>query len=184
MANAECGTFPIPHSVFRIPHSAFRMLSLIVAVAENGVIGRGGALPWHISADLKRFKQLTMGHAIIMGRKTWESLGRPLPGRRSIVVSRNPQFEAAGAEVVASLDAALQLAADDSEVFVIGGASLYEEALGKTDRLYITRVLASVEGDTCFPAFDAVQWKQVERGHEEVDAGSGLRYCFERYERR
>lgn len=159
-------------------------LSLIVAVAENGVIGRGGALPWHISADLKRFKQLTMGHAIIMGRKTWESLGRPLPGRRSIVVSRNPQFAAAGAEVVPSLDAALQLAADDSEVFVIGGASLYEEALAKADRLYITRVLAKVEGDTNFPAYDAGQWKRIEPGQVEVNAVSGLRYRFERYERR
>jgi dihydrofolate reductase len=159
------------------------MLSLIVAVAENGVIGRGGTLPWHISADLKRFKQLTMGHAIIMGRKTWESLGRPLPGRRSIVVSRNPHFSAAGAAVVTSLDAALQLAADDSEVFVIGGASLYEEALSKADRLYITRVLANVDGDTCFPAVGFSQWRMVEAKPEETDASSGLRYRFERYER-
>jgi len=158
-------------------------LSLIVAVAENGVIGREGTLPWHISADLKRFKQLTMGHAIIMGRRTWESLGRPLPGRRSIVVSRNPNFTATGAEVAPSLDAALQLASANSEAFVIGGASLYEAALPKADRLYMTRVLASVEGDTFFPAFDANQWRKVEASPEILDAMSGLRYRFEYYER-
>src|SRR5262245_54827093 len=102
-------------------------LSLIVAVARNGVIGRGGTLPWHLSADWKRFKQWTMGHTIVMGRRTWESIGRPLPGRRSIVVSRNPEFRAAGAEVAVALDAAVALAPKDDEVFVIGGASLYEE---------------------------------------------------------
>lgn len=159
------------------------MLSLIVAVAENEVIGRGGTLPWHISADLKRFKQLTMGHTIIMGRRTWDSLGRALPGRRSIVVSRNPQFQAAGAEVALSLDAALAMAAGDTEAFVIGGASLYEEALPKADKLYITRVEAVVEGDTYFPAFDMSQWRLVEPGQAEVDPVSSLGYRFERYER-
>ncbi|MCE9552756.1 MAG: dihydrofolate reductase [Planctomycetes bacterium] len=159
------------------------MLSLIVAVAENGVIGRGGTLPWHISADLKRFKQLTMGHTIIMGRRTWDSLGRALPGRKSIVVSRNPQFQTAGAEVAPSLDAALALAAGDTEAFVIGGASLYEEALAMADRLYITRVEAAVEGDTYFPTFDMGQWQLVEPGQAEVDLASGLGYRFERYER-
>lgn len=159
------------------------MLSIIVAVAENGVIGRGGTLPWHISADLKRFKQLTMGHTIIMGRRTWDSLGRALPGRRSIVVSRNPQFRAVGAEVALSLDAALALSAGDTEAFVIGGASLYEEALAKADRLYITRVEAAVDGDTHFPTFDCGQWQLVEPGQAEVDTASALRYRFERYER-
>lgn len=159
------------------------MLSLIVAVAENGVIGRDGTLPWHISADLKRFKQLTMGHTIIMGRRTWDSLGRALPGRRSIVVSRNPQFQATGADVVPSLDEALTLAAGDTEAFVIGGASLYEEALPKADKLYITRVEFAVDGDTYFRTFDVSQWRLVEPGQAEVDAASGLGYRFERYER-
>ena len=159
------------------------MLSLIVAVAENGVIGRRGTLPWHISADLKRFKQLTMGHTIIMGRRTWHSLGRALPGRRSIVVSRNSQFQAPGADVAPSLDAALMLAVGDTEAFVIGGASLYEEALPKADKLYITRVEAAVEGDTYFPEFDASHWRLVEPGQAEVDTASGLRYRFEGYER-
>jgi len=133
---------------------------------------------------LKRFKQLTMGHTIVMGRRTWDSLGRALPGRRSIVVSRNPQFHAAGAELASSLEAALNLAAGDTEVFVVGGASLYEEALTKASRLYITRVLAAVDGDTFFPAFDLDQWQYVEPRQEELDATSGLKYRFERYVRR
>jgi dihydrofolate reductase len=158
-------------------------LSLIVAVAENCVIGRGGTLPWHLSADLKRFKQLTMGHTIIMGRRTWESIGRALPGRRSIVVSRNASFRATGAETVTTLDAAIELAAGDTEVFVIGGASLYQEALVKANRLYITRIHAAVEGDTYFPEFDQAEWRQFDSTTPQLDAASGLRYSFERYER-
>ncbi|MCE9544877.1 MAG: dihydrofolate reductase [Planctomycetia bacterium] len=163
-------------------------LSIIVAMAENGVIGRGGTLPWHISEDLKRFKRLTMGHAILMGRRTWDSLGRPLPGRRSIVVSRNPEFRAVGAEVAGSLDEALRLAAGgssptDDEVFVIGGASLYREALPLANRLHVTRVHAVIEGDTFFPEFNVAEWRLVEDGPVQTDAASSLRYNFQCYER-
>jgi dihydrofolate reductase len=132
------------------------LVSIIAAVAENGVIGRSGQLPWHLSNDLRRFKQLTMGHTVIMGRRTWESIGRPLPGRQMIVVSRQPnyQIDAADVRVVATLIEALQVgqAAGDDEVFVIGGAELYRAALPMADRLYLTRVHADVIGDTYFPS--------------------------------
>jgi dihydrofolate reductase len=158
-------------------------LSLIVAMADNGVIGREGRLPWHLSADLKRFKHLTMGHAIVMGRRTYESIGRPLPGRRSIVVSRNAAFRPAGVEVADSLDKALRLAAGDDEIFVIGGASLYREALARAERLYVTRVHAAVPGDTFFPPFDPADWRLEEQTVTQQDAASQLGYSFERYAR-
>jgi dihydrofolate reductase len=135
-------------------------VSLIVAVSENGVIGRDGGLPWRQSADLKRFKNLTKGHTIIMGRRTWESIGRPLPDRRTIVVSRQPDYRPeADVRVAASLDAAIESAAGEDEVFVIGGGQLYSEALPRVDRLYLTRVSAHVEGDTKFPDVDWSVWK-------------------------
>jgi dihydrofolate reductase len=134
-------------------------LSLIVAVARNGVIGRNGTLPWRLPADLQHFKAVTMGAPIVMGRKTWESIGRPLPGRRNIVVSRRTDFVATGADVVPSLDAALALCAGVPEVFVIGGAELYAVALGRADRIHLTLVEAEVDGDTNFPALDATRWR-------------------------
>lgn len=134
-------------------------LSLIVAVARNGVIGRNGTLPWRLPTDLQHFKAVTMGAPIVMGRKTWESIGRPLPGRRNIVVSRRADFVASGADVVASLDAALTLCAGVPEVFVIGGAELYAAALGRADRIHRTLVEAEVDGDTSFPALDAICWR-------------------------
>ena len=125
-------------------------ISIIVAASENGVIGRDGDLPWHLPADLKRFKKLTLRHAVVMGRKTYqsilESLGRPLPKRRSIVLSRDPGCQASGAEIASGLDQALKLAAGDDEIFVIGGASVFAEALPKADRLYLTRVHAEGRG--------------------------------------
>lgn len=138
-------------------------LSLIVARARNGVIGHDGKLPWHLSADLKRFKALTMGHHIIMGRKTWESIGRPLPGRTSIVVTRNRSYAAAGAQVVDSLRSALLLAHSDSEAFVIGGAEIYREALPLADRIYLTEVDAEYPGDTFFPALNPEEWTAATR---------------------
>ncbi len=143
-------------------------LSLIVAMAENGVIGRDGALPWHLPADLRRFKTLTMGHSMVMGRKTFESIGRVLPGRRSIVVSRDPEWRAEGAWTAPSLEAALALTATEAEVFVIGGAEIFRQALPRADRLYLTRVLAEVEGDVYFPELDASEWRLVSR--EEIAA--------------
>ncbi|MFO0901428.1 MAG: dihydrofolate reductase [Pirellulales bacterium] len=123
-------------------------VSIIVAMAENGVVGREGALPWRLSADLKRFKQRTMGHHLIMGRKTFESLGRVLPGRTSIVLTRRPDYQPPdGVFVARNVDEALQLAADDDEIFVIGGAEIYSQLWDRADRLYVTRVHADVAGD-------------------------------------
>jgi dihydrofolate reductase len=162
-------------------------LSIIVAVAENGVIGRDGGLPWHLSADLQRFKRITMGHTIIMGRRTWESIGRPLPGRKSIVVSRQADYRTEFESVARAgcLDDALQLAAasGDDEAFIIGGAELYREALLRADRLHVTRVRANVEGDTRFPAVDWDQW-QFAQGEEHIaDDANDYNYAFEVYER-
>src|SRR5687767_13665497 len=130
-------------------------VSIIAAVAENGVIGRDGTLPWHLSADLRRFKQLTMGHTIIMGRRTWESIARPLTGRRMIVVSRRHDYQVdiEGVLLAANLDDALDraVAHGKEETFIIGGAELYQDALRRADRLYLTRVGANVAGDTYFP---------------------------------
>jgi dihydrofolate reductase len=162
-------------------------VSIIVAVAENGVIGRGGELPWHLSADLQRFKRLTMGHTIIMGRRTWESIGRPLPGRRTIVVSRQPDYQIEFSEVAraASLDEALQLAATagDDEAFIVGGAELYREALFRADRLHVTRVRANVEGDTHFPAVQWDQWQFAVGEEHTADDRNDHAYAFEVYER-
>ena len=144
-------------------------LALIVAMSENGVIGRDGELPWRLSADLKRFKSLTMGHHIVMGRKTFESIGRPLPGRTSVVLTRQPDFAADGAVTVNSLDEALRVAADDDEVFVIGGAELYGQALPRVDRLYLTLVNATVTGDATFPEFEPGDWKVIEKSSHATD---------------
>ncbi|MCR4267127.1 dihydrofolate reductase [Nitratireductor sp. ZSWI3] len=147
-------------------------VELVVAVAENGVIGRVGGLPWRLSTDLKRFKALTLGKPIVMGRKTWESLGRPLPGRRNIVVTRRADYEAEGAECVSSLAVAMALAGagrSDADVCVIGGGEIYREALPLADRLHVTHVHADIEGDTYFPPIDPETWEPVSR--EEVPAG-------------
>jgi dihydrofolate reductase len=136
-----------------------RRLSLIVAMARNRVIGHNGKLPWHLSADLKRFKALTMGHHIIMGRNTWDSIGRPLPGRVSVVVTRNRAYVAPGATVVDSLAAALRLASDDAEAFVIGGGELYREALPLADRIYLTELPAEYPGDVFFPPLLPDEWR-------------------------
>ena len=159
-------------------------LSLICAMAENRVIGRNNSLPWHLSEDLKYFKASTMGHCIIMGRKTWESIGRPLPGRTSIVVSRNPDYQAEGAKVVQSLDEAIKLAESVAEIdgrdeaFVIGGAGLYSAALPKAQRFHLTRVHAEVEGDTKLKEFDESQWQEVRRIEHSCDADNPYDYSI------
>jgi len=160
-------------------------VSLIAAVADNGVIGRGGQLPWHLAADLKRFKQLTMGHTIVMGRKTWESIGRPLPGRRMVVITRQHGYRAEGIDVVSSLDAAIDVAAaaGDDEAIVIGGAEIYRLALPRADRLYLTRVHTRTEGDTMFPDFDPSHWRLLESEHHGADESNDFPVCFEIYER-
>jgi dihydrofolate reductase len=162
-------------------------LSIIVAVAENGVIGREGDLPWRLSADLQRFKRLTMGHSIIMGRRTWESIGRALPGRRTIVVTRQPAYPVADTcvELAKSLNSALQSAEDagDDEAFVVGGAELYRDALSRTARLYITRVQANVEGDTFFPEVRWSDWHLVGSEPHAADPKNDYPMVFEIYDR-
>jgi len=139
-------------------------LALVVAMGPGRVIGRDGGLPWHFSEDLKHFRTVTTGHAIIMGRKTWDSIGRPLPGRRNIVVTRQRELEIDGCEVVHSLEAAIALAREeDPEPRVIGGSTLYELALPLATRLYLTEVGKAVEGDTFFPHFDPEDWTELER---------------------
>lgn len=146
------------------------ILSLIVAVAENGLIGRDGDLPWRIPADLKFFKETTMGKPIVMGRKTWQSIGRPLPGRVNIVITRDRQFVADGAVVVHDLAAALAAAGDVPEVMIIGGAQIYEMALDRADRVYLTEVQASPDGDTFLPDFAPEDWREVARESHAADA--------------
>ena len=139
-------------------------ISMIVARSRNHVIGRDNQMPWKISADLQFFKRVTMGHPVVMGRKTWESIGRPLPGRRNIVVSRNTQLQLTGAEVAGSLDEALDRLSESSRIFVIGGEQLFKQAFGKADRLYITEIDMDVEGgDTFFEVPDQASWKEIER---------------------
>lgn len=158
------------------------ILTLIVAVADNGVIGRDGGLPWRLPGDLAHFKATTMGKPIVMGRKTWESLGRPLPGRDNIVVTRDPAYVADGAAVAADLDAALAAAGDAGEVMIIGGAEIYALALPRADRIHLTRVHASPEGDTHFPDLDLDRWREVAREDHDAD-GDSPAYSFVTLER-
>ena len=137
-------------------------VSLIAAVAANRAIGKGGALPWRLPSDLRRFKRLTMGHAIVMGRRTFDSIGRPLPGRTNIVLTRDPAWRRDGVETARSLDDALAKAGE-GEVFVIGGGEIYAAALPRASRLYLTLVPRAVEGDAFFPEYDPAGWKEVER---------------------
>ncbi len=156
-------------------------IAIIAAVARNRVIGRDNAMPWHLPEDLRRFRALTMGHPIVMGRRTWESLGRPLPGRRNIVVSRDPAFAPQGAEATASLDAALAACAGAQQVFVIGGAQLYAAALPLADRLYLTEIQRDFAGDTLFPEWDRGAWRELAR--EPQPPRDGLEYVFTTYAR-
>ena len=146
-------------------------VTLIAAVGADGVIGRGNALIWRLRADLAHFKRTTLGHPVLMGRKTWESLGRALPGRRNLVISRDPGYAAAGAEVCGSLADALQRCAGEPEVFVIGGAQIYHAALPLAQRLWLTEVHASADGDAHFPRWDRAAF--AERSREPHAAADG-----------
>ena len=158
-------------------------LSLVVAMDKNRVIGIDGGLPWHLSSDLKYFRDITMGKPIIMGRKTHESIGRPLPGRRNIVVTRNENFDAEGCDVVTSLDAAMELVKEVPEAMMIGGASLYLDTLPVADQLYMTEVHAEVKGDTWFPEIDPEQWQELSRTAFSADERNEHDYSFVVYER-
>jgi len=164
-------------------------LALIVAMSRNHTIGINNQLPWHLPGDLKFFKDTTMGKPIVMGRKTFESIGRPLPGRPNIVITRNTDFEAEGVAVVASLEEAVEQAArltvqaDVEEAMIIGGAEIYRQVLPLVDRMYITEVDAEIEGDAFFPEFDASQWRQVERESHAPCEKNPYPYSFVSYER-
>ena len=151
---------------------------------RNRVIGRDNRLPWRLPADLAYFKRVTLGRPVIMGRRTWESIGRPLPGRHNIVVSRNPDYRAPGATVVASLREAWQAAGDADEACVIGGTSLFAEALPQADRIHLTEVEAEVPGDTFFPEFDRQEWRETEIGRHAADARNAYPIRILRLERK
>ena len=155
---------------------------LVAAVAKNGIIGANGRLPWRLAEDLKHFKRLTMGHPVIMGRRTWESLPGPLPGRENIVVTRTPGYEAHGAAIASSLAAALALCLGESLAFVIGGTRLFAEALPAASGLVMTEIDKDYEGDTWFPPWDRSQWRESQR--ERHSAADGTRFDFVLYERR
>ncbi len=157
---------------------------MIVAMASNRVIGHANGLPWRLPADLALFKRLTMGHPIIMGRLTHESIGKPLPGRHNIVVSRTPGLKLPGCTVAATLEEAYRAAGATEEVFVIGGAQLYEAALESADRIYLTRVEAEIPGDTRFPAFDPDSWVETEVSRQAPDARHAHAMRFVRLDRR
>ncbi len=159
-------------------------VSLVAAVARNGVIGRAGGLPWRLPEDMRRFRELTMGHAVVMGRRTWDSLPerfRPLPGRRNVVVTRNPEWRAHGAERATSVSDALRLLDDAPQVFVIGGGAIYADALPLADELLLTEIEVEVEGDTSFPDFDPAGFAETSRDHH-VSVG-GIPFSFVTYRR-
>lgn len=162
------------------------IISLIVAVSENGVIGKGGNIPWHLAADLQRFKHLTMDHHLIMGRKTYESIGSVLPGRHMVVITRQEDYEALGCEVAHSLEDAIELArqAEDTEVFIAGGASVYGEAFSLAQKIYFTRVHAEIEGDTYFPLFDEEDWQMIEQVEFPADLRNDYSFTIMVLERR
>ena len=159
------------------------IVSLIAALAENRVIGKGGGLPWRLPKDLQRFKQLTVDHTVIMGRKTFEEIKHPLANRRNVVISRDPGFHPRGVTVVPSLDEALALGATESEVFVIGGGEIFKLALPRADRLYLTIVHSEVPGDTLFPPLDQTAWALEEKEHHSADARHAHPFSFRRYRR-
>jgi dihydrofolate reductase len=170
-------------------------LSALVAVAKNRVIGKNNAMPWRLSPDLKRFKALTMGHPIIMGRKTYESIGRPLPGRTSIIITSQTEYEVQGAIVVHSIAEALTachddkgnedkpVAAHDTESFVIGGAEIFQQMLPLCDRLYVTEIQRDFDGDVLFPEFNQEEWKETSREKHRWD-DNGLEYHFVVFDRK
>ncbi|MDX7920778.1 type 3 dihydrofolate reductase [Aeromonas media] len=161
-------------------------ISMIAALAKNQVIGKNNLMPWHMPADLAHFKRVTLGKPVLMGRKTFESIGRPLPGRRNLVISRNLDYQADGVEMVSSVDVALTRLQGEGveELMVIGGGYLYEQLLPKADCLYLTRIDLAVAGDTRFPAFDESDWVRIESDPHQPDEKNPHPYCFETWRRR
>ena len=159
------------------------MISLIVAMTENRVIGRDGDMPWRLSNDLKRFKRITMGHHILMGRKTYDSIGRPLPGRTTVVISRTATYDDPNIRVARSLEEAIKISGDDEEIFITGGAQIYQLALSQVDRIYLTRIRCELEGDTFFPEVDFEKWELVEQENHLADEKNNFDYSFLTYQR-
>ncbi len=159
-------------------------VSLVVAHAENRTIGRGGKLPWHLPADLQFFKRLTTNHTIVMGRKTYESIGRPLPNRRSIVITRDPGYRADGVDIAPSLEEALAMAAGDDDVFIIGGAEVFEQGIPLAERIYLTKIHAQVEGDVWFPPIDEGEWTVISREDHAADDRHAYAFTFITYQRK
>lgn len=159
-------------------------LTMIVAASENNVIGVDGDLPWRLSSDLKRFKKLTMGHHIIMGRKTFDSIGRLLPGRTTVIVTRQTDFEFEGAKIAHSIEGAIEACGDDETPFVTGGAEIYRLAMPQIQEIQLTRVHVEIEGDTFLPEIDWAQWKLVETERHGADEKNQAEYSFEVYRRK
>lgn len=153
-------------------------LCVIAAMARNRVIGIHNTLPWRLPEDLKHFKALTMGHHIIMGRKTYESIGKPLPGRTTVIVTRDAGYRVEGCLTATSIDAAIAACGDDPEIFFVGGAEMYVQVLPRADRLYLTEIQAEYEGDAWFPEFDRSSWREVDRQAHVNDAGLGYHFVI------
>ncbi|WP_316841473.1 dihydrofolate reductase [Pedobacter gandavensis] len=160
------------------------IVSIVVAIAEDNAIGKDNQLLWHLPADLKHFKDITSGHTIIMGRKTYDSIGRPLPNRRNIVITRNRDLELPGTEITNSLEEALALCQGTEEVFIIGGAELYNHALAATNRIYLTRVHQTYEADTFFPEINLEEWNQLSTEKHLPDEKNKVAYTFSTLERK
>lgn len=159
-------------------------ISIVVAISENNAIGKDNQLLWHLPADLKHFKNITTGHTIIMGRKTYDSIGKPLPNRRNIIITRQKGLNIEGVEVVNSLDEALALCESEAEVFIIGGAEIYKQAVAVSHRIYLTRVHQEFEADAFFPELDNETWKEVEKVDHLPDEKNKFAYTFSTLERR
>jgi len=159
-------------------------VAIVAAVARNGVIGHRNRMPWHLPEDLRRFRQLTLGHAVIMGRRTFESIGKPLAGRNNIVVTRSPDWTRAGCHAAHSLEAAVAAVHEREDAFVIGGAQIYALALPVASRLYISEIERDFEGDAFFPEFDRSRWREVSRESRVLDGAGGFSYHFVAYDPR
>lgn len=159
-------------------------ISIVVAISENNAIGKDNQLLWHLPADLKHFKNITTGHTIIMGRKTYDSIGKPLPNRRNIIITRQKDLNLEGVEVVNSLEEALSLSKDEEEVFIIGGAEIYKQSIAVSHRIYLTRIHQEFEADAFFPELDDETWKEVEKVDHLPDEKNKFAYTFSTLERR
>lgn len=166
-------------------NAQYPKISAIVAMSENRVIGDDNQLPWHLPADLKHFKTITSGHPILMGRKTYESIGRPLPNRTNIIITRNPEFKAEGCIVIQSLDEAIRYAAESNcdEIFIIGGAEVYKQLLPHIKRIYLTIVHENFDGDAFFPELNLAEWKENKRERHDADDNNEYDYSFIMLER-